>query len=237
MRLDRLISDQRRQAERVRITAHQGSIDTIAGGDVARDGEYLCACIGLFSFPQLVLLGDSYARSRMPMPYIPGFLSYRELPVLVKAYKQLGIRPDIVLIDGQGIAHPRGLGLAAHLGVVLGVPTIGCAKSHLYGTYTMPSAKRGSRRVMKSGRQSIGVVLRTRDNVKPLFVSPGHLVDIHDSLRIVLRVARGYRLPEPIRYAHKMAGLFARRKAGKAQEAHYEKKRHRYHEDSRKGGV
>jgi deoxyribonuclease V len=149
------------------------------------------------------------------MPYVPGFLSYRELPVLVKAYKKLEIRPDIMLIDGQGIAHPRGLGLAAHLGVVLNVPAIGCAKSPLYGTFSMPGAKRGSHRVIRSGRQSIGVVLRTRDNVKPLFVSPGHLVDIHDSLRIVLRAARGYRLPEPIRYAHKMAGKFARQRVGR----------------------
>jgi deoxyribonuclease V len=215
LRLDRLISDQRRQVERVRITPHQGGIATIAGADVALDGNHLCACIGLFSFPKLSLLGDSYTRLRAPMPYIPGFLSYRELPVLAKAYKKLGIRPDIMLIDGQGIAHPRGLGLAAHLGVVLGVPAIGCAKSHLFGNYSMPGAKRGSHRLIRSGRQSIGVVLRTRDNVKPLFVSPGHLVDIHDSLRIVLKATRGYRLPEPIRYAHKMAGIFARQKTGR----------------------
>jgi deoxyribonuclease V len=214
LRLDRLINDQRRQVERVRITPHQGGIATIAGADVAPDGEYLCACIGLFSFPRLSLLGDSYARLRAPMPYVPGFLSYRELPVLVRAYKKLGIKPDIMLVDGQGIAHPRGLGLAAHLGVVLGVPAIGCAKSPLHGTYSLPGAKRGSHRVIRSGRQSIGFVLRTRDNVKPLFVSPGHLVDIHDSLRIVLSVARGYRLPEPIRYAHKMAGKFARQELG-----------------------
>ena len=214
MRLDRLINDQKRKARSVRISAHQGDIATIAGADVGRAGDHLLACIGLFSYPQLSLLGDSYARMRAPMPYVPGFLSYRELPVLVKAYRKLKHSPDVMLIDGQGIAHPRGLGLAAHLGVVLGIPTIGCAKSHLYGTYSVPGPKRGAYRTIRSGRQSIGIVLRTRDDVKPLFVSPGHLVDIRDCMRIVLRVARRYRLPEPIRYAHRMAGMYARQIAG-----------------------
>ena len=219
MRLDRLISDQKSKAQGVRVCRHDGVITTVAGADVAQRGEYLFACIGLFSFPALVLLGDSFARLRATMPYVPGFLSYRELPVLVKAYKRLNVKPNVLLVDGQGIAHPRGLGLAAHLGVVLGVPTIGCAKSHLYGEYRMPAPKRGSHKALRIGRRSIGVVLRTRDNVKPLFVSPGHLVDIHDCLRIVLRVARKYRLPEPIRYAHRMAGMRARQDVGQGKQA------------------
>lgn len=212
MRLDRLVYDQKQLAERVKVITHEGHIATVAGADVARSGEHLFSCIGVFSFPGLDLLCDSYARLRAAMPYVPGFLSYRELPVLVRAYKKLKQKPDVMLIDGQGIAHPRGLGLASHLGAVLGVPTIGCAKSHLYGKYTLPGAKRGSYTVMKSGRQSIGIVVRTHDNVKPLFVSPGHLVDIRDCLRIVLRVTKRYRLPEPIRYAHKMAGVSARQR-------------------------
>jgi deoxyribonuclease V len=234
LRLDRLITDQQNKTKNVKICAYQGNIATVAGADVAQQGEFLFACIGVFSFPRLSLLGDSYACLRASMPYIPGFLSYRELPVIVKAYRNLKVRPDIMLIDGQGIAHPRGLGLATHLGVVLDTPTIGCAKSHLYGEYRMPGAKRGAHRAMRSGHQRIGVVLRTRNNVKPLYVSPGHLVDIHDCMRIVLRVARRYRLPEPIRYAHKMAGMFARQKSGKT---YHGTKRGDYRGNDRIGGT
>jgi deoxyribonuclease V len=143
------------------------------------------------------------------MPYIPGFLSYRELPVLKKAFKKVTLEPDVILDDGQGIAHPRRLGLASHLGVVLGLPTIGCAKSHLFGQYDMPGATRGMYTVMKDGDEKIGIVLRTRDNVKPLFVSPGHLVSADDCLSVVLKATTRYRIPEPIRYAHRMARLKA----------------------------
>jgi deoxyribonuclease V len=168
--------------------------------------------VGVFDFPALSLLCASHARLRAAIPYVPGFLSYRELPVLLKAFRKLREKPDVTLVDGQGIAHPRGLGLASHLGVVLGIATVGCAKSHLYGTYTEPAAKRGACTVMKGAHGSIGLVIRTRDNVKPLYVSPGHLVDMGDCLRIVLGATKKYRLPEPIRYAHRMAGIVARKK-------------------------
>jgi deoxyribonuclease V len=193
----------------VRVTALQGNITSVAGADVSKRGEHLFACIGVFSYPELSLLSESYARLRAAVPYVPGFLSYRELPVLIRAFTKLRRKPDVILVDGQGIAHPRGLGVASHLGVVLEVATIGCAKSHLYGTYTEPGEKRGAYTVMRRDRQGIGMVIRTRDNVKPLFVSPGHLVDMSDCLRIVLSATKRYRLPEPIRYAHKMAGKSA----------------------------
>jgi len=205
-----LLKDQRETAQRVVIEAYKQRIATIAGADVAMAGEYLLSCIVVFSFPDLGLLYESCAKSRMVMPYVPGFLSYRELPVLIKAYKKIKRKPNLILVDGQGIAHPRRLGLASHLGVLLNTPTIGCAKSHLFGDYVMPGMKRGSYALMTHGRERIGVVLRTRDNVKPLFISPGHLVDIRDCLRIVLKATTRYRLPEPIRYAHKMAGLRAK---------------------------
>jgi len=184
-------------------------VSTIAGADVARKGDHLFAWVGVFSFPDLQLLGSGCARSRETMPYIPGFLSYRELPVLKEAFKMVELKPDVVLVDGQGIAHPRRLGLASHLGVVLGLPTIGCAKSHLFGQYDVPGAERGMYTVMKNGDEAIGIVLRTRDNVKPLFVSPGHLVSTDDCLTVVLKATTRYRIPEPIRYAHKMARLKA----------------------------
>lgn len=210
MKLDRLIKDQRKLAECVSVTPLKKSLTTIAGVDVSISKEYLFASIGIFSFPGLELVEDGYAKSRESMPYVPGFLSYRELPVLVRAFETTSVIPDLVLVDGQGIAHPRGLGLASHLGVVLGYPTIGCAKSHLYGTYTMPGHTRGSYRSMRANGRQIGLVLRTREGVKPLFVSPGHLVEIDDCFRIVLSATTRYRIPDPIRYAHKMAGLRAR---------------------------
>ena len=212
MRLDRLVNDQKRIASRVRVRALRGNVHSVAGADVAIGRTYLVACIGVFDFPALNLLCVSHARLRTAMPYVPGFLSYRELPVLLKAFRKLRKKPDVTLVDGQGIAHPRGLGLASHLGVALGISTIGCAKSHLYGTYTEPALKRGAYTVMKGTHGSIGLVIRTRDNAKPLYVSPGHLVDMDDCLRIVLGATKQYRLPEPIRYAHRMAGITARKK-------------------------
>lgn len=130
---------------------------------------------------------------------------------MIRAYRKIEPKPDVLLVDGQGIAHPRGLGLASHLGVVLNVPTIGCAKSRLFGTYEEPRVQRGACRPLLNERQQIGIVIRTRDSVKPLYVSPGHLVDFDDCLRIVLRLTKGFRLPEPIRYAHRMAGIRARK--------------------------
>jgi len=147
-----------------------------------------------------------HARLKEKMPYVPGFLSYRELPVMVKAYYRLKKKPELMLIDGQGIAHPRGLGLASHAGIVLRLPTIGCAKSHLYGNYTMPALERGSYKYLEKEGKKIGLVLRTRSDVKPLFVSPGHLVDLRDCRRFVLLTTVKYRIPEPIRFAHRGAG-------------------------------
>jgi deoxyribonuclease V len=210
LKLNQLIKDQHKLARCVKVKPLQKQIRTVAGADVSIRKEYLFSWIGLFSYPELELIESGYAKLRETMPYIPGFLSYRELPVLVKAFKHMDTKPDLVLVDGQGIAHPRGLGLGSHLGVALGYPTIGCAKSHLYGAYTMPGLTRGSYRAMKADGRQIGIVLRTRDNVKPVFVSPGHRVDFDDCLRVVLSVTPRYRIPEPIRYAHKMAGLKAR---------------------------
>jgi len=194
----------------VKITAYTRLLTKIAGVDAARTKAHLCACIGVFTFPDLHLLDQAYAKTRVTMPYVPGFLSYRELPVLVKAFKNVGTKPDLILVDGQGIAHPRRMGIASHLGVILNVPTIGCAKSHLFGEYGMPGPERGQFTVMSHKGQRLGIVLRTRMNVKPLFISPGYLVDIRNCLDIVLEVTTRYRLPEPIRYAHRMAGLRAR---------------------------
>jgi deoxyribonuclease V len=214
LRLDRLIQDQNKIAQHIRIKPCNRSLTKIAGIDAARSGTHLYSCIGVFSFPDLYLLDHACVRARVVMPYIPGFLSYRELPVFVKAFKRVKIKPDLILVDGQGITHPRRTGIASHLGVILNVPTIGCAKSHLFGTYVMPGHQRGQFAPVHHAGEVIGIVLRTRGDVKPLFVSPGHLVDIGDCLDIVLRATTRYRLPEPIRYAHRTAGLKARSMSG-----------------------
>ncbi|UCG29117.1 MAG: endonuclease V [candidate division WOR-3 bacterium] len=183
---------------------------SVAGADVACRRGYLYCAICVLSFPELRLIEESHARMREKMPYVPGFLSFRELPVMIKAYRKLRKKPSLLLVDGQGIAHPRGLGLASHAGVVLGLPTVGCAKSHLYGNYEVPGPERGSYSFLKVDGKNIGLVLRTRSKVKPLFVSPGHLVDLLVCRSVVLSTATRYKIPEPLRFAHRRAGHWAK---------------------------
>ena len=210
MKIAGLIKDQLETAKRVRITPLRNDIWNVAGADVAAAKGYLYCSIGLFSFPDIELLEEKTARIRETMPYVTGFLSFRELPALVAAFQKLRSKPCLLMVDGQGIAHPRGLGLASHAGVVLASPTIGCAKSHLYGRYRMPGPDRGAYEYLERNERTIGLVLRTRSNVKPLFVSPGHLVDLGDCLRIVLATTLKYRIPEPLRFAHRTAGQQAK---------------------------
>jgi deoxyribonuclease V len=205
-----LIKEQLETARRVRITPLKNDIYNVAGADVAAANGHLYCSIGVFSFPDIELLEEEGARIPETIPYVTGFLSFRELPALVVAYQKLRNKPCLLMVDGQGIAHPRGLGLASHAGVVLGSPTIGCAKSHLYGRYKMPKPERGAYEYLKRDGDTIGLVLRTRTNVKPLFISPGHLVDVGDCLRIVLATTTKYRIPEPLRFAHRTAGQQAK---------------------------
>lgn len=211
MLADHIKLNQIRLAKKLRIQKVQKAVRYIAGVDVAVSGGNLVGCMGVFTFPQLKLVEHAEAVSKSPMPYIPGFLSYREIPVLIRCYKKIKTKPDLILVDGQGIAHPRSLGLASHLGLLLDTPTIGCAKSHLCGEFTDPGSKRGSSEPLKAGDKTIGLVLRTRHRTKPLFISPGHLVNIEDCRQFVLSSLRKYRIPEPIRFAHITAGAEARR--------------------------
>ncbi|MEO0095135.1 MAG: endonuclease V [candidate division WOR-3 bacterium] len=176
----------------------------IAGIDVGINGKNLVAAIVLFSYPKLNLIDKVWAVKKETYPYIPNFLAFRELPVILKAYKKLNKKPDLILVDGQGIAHPRGCGIATHLGVILNKPTIGCAKSYLFGEFRMPERKRGKWKPITFNGEKIGIVLRTRDDVKPVFVSPGHKVNFSDCIKYILAVTQ-FRIPEPIRYAHILA--------------------------------
>ncbi len=184
----------------------------VAGCDssYSRKMGLVVAVFVTFSYPELELLEVGSALRKVEFPYIPTYLSFRELPALLKAYKNLRVEPDLILVDGQGIAHPRGLGLASHLGVLLDRPTIGVAKSPLFGEFEMPGPLRGESSPILDGGRVIGAVLRTRTNVKPLFVSPGHRVTVEDSIKYVLELSRGYRLPEPIRYADRISRKLAK---------------------------
>ncbi|MBF0519427.1 MAG: endonuclease V [Nitrospirae bacterium] len=192
----------------------KGSIRHIAGVDAAFIDNSIIAAACLYEFTpdkeiskkHLQKTDEKTVLRNVEFPYIPGFLSFREAPAMIEALRALESTPDVILVDGQGIAHPRGFGLASHIGVLMGLPTIGCAKSRLIGNYTEPDTVKGSTSELLIGIKKVGTVLRSRNNVKPLFISPGHLVDFNDSVRIVLECTTNYRLPQPIRCAHNLAG-------------------------------
>lgn len=157
------------------------------------------------SYPELTLLDHAVVKKTIPMPYIPGLLSFREIPMLLDAWEKLEKKPDLVIADGIGIAHPRRFGIASHLGVLLGIPTIGCAKSVLTGVYEEPEQAPGSFSYLYdkyNKTEIIGAALRTKERVKPVFVSPGHLITLEESIAFVQESIRKHRLPEETRYAH-----------------------------------
>ena len=183
-------------------------VRTVAGADVHFPSrERVRAAVVLLTFPGLEPLSESVHEGPCTFPYIPGLLSFREIPPILEALSGIEGEPDLLLCDGQGIAHPRGLGLASHLGLLIDVPTIGCAKSPLYGDFDHPPPAKGSRVPIRDPRgRTIGAVLRTRDSTKPLYVSVGHRIDLRTAVRMVLATTTRYRIPEPLRAAHRLAG-------------------------------
>jgi deoxyribonuclease V len=178
-------------------------VNYIAGVDVSilPDNTARAAIITI-SYPKLEIVEIETSLERVAFPYIPGLLSFREIPLLAMVLTRLSIEPDIILVDGQGIAHPRGLGLASHLGLLTNTPTIGCAKSLLCGEYNPVGENPGSYTNIMYNNEIIGVALRTKRNSKPLIISVGHKVDLINSIDWVMRSCKGYRLPEPTRLAH-----------------------------------
>jgi deoxyribonuclease V len=232
--LKEAVSLQRRLRDRILLKNKLGSVKLIAGADMSIDDERGLGYAGVivYFFPDLVEVERQHAKAKLNFPYVPGLLAFREAPVLIKAFAKIRNVPDVILFDGQGIAHPRGLGIASHMGLILGKPTIGCAKSRLIGEYEEPgnnvgdwsplvkviasnvchceerkrrSNLMGLLRPPKGPRNDlgaiIGAVLRTRKNVKPIFVSPGHLIDLRTSIKIVLSCSDGFRIPKPTREA------------------------------------
>jgi deoxyribonuclease V len=200
------IALQRALTPRVRLTPGPRTVRLFAGTDVAfsPDGGQVIAGVVIWDARERVVVEQRVARVACGLPYIPGLLSFRELPGVLAALRKLTIEPQVVLCDAQGVAHPRRLGLASHLGLWLERPTVGCAKSRLCGEYREPGAEQGSQAELRHNGERVGTVLRTRSNVKPLFVSPGHLVDHASAVRLTLAAAGRYRLPEPTRLAHQL---------------------------------
>lgn len=184
-----------------------GTVRRVAGTDVAfeQQGRVTRAAAAVLSFPDLELIEHALVRRPTCFPYVPGLLSFREIPAVLDALARLRTIPDLILCDGQGIAHPRRLGLASHLGVVTGLPTIGVAKSRLIGEHDEPGRAKGSRVPLFDGKEIIGVVLRTRTDVRPVYVSIGHRVSLQTAVRYTMACVTRYRLPETTRWADKLA--------------------------------
>ncbi len=186
-------------------------IESVAGIDVHFPSRKTArAAIVVLSFPELEPIESFAVECPCEMPYIPGLLSFREIPPILEAWKNLDSAPSIALCDSHGTAHPRGLGMASHLGLLLDIPTIGCAKSHLYGSFEDPGPSKGDRSPVRdrTGR-IIGTVLRTRDNVRPVYVSIGHMIDLRRAVGITIACTPRYRIPSPLRAAHRLAGEYS----------------------------
>lgn len=182
-------------------------VATVAGVDVSIKPETARAAIVVLRYPELTPVEAVTADAPLVFPYIPGLLSFREGPAVLAAWSQLQNKPDLLMFDGQGIAHPRGIGIAAQMGLWLERPTIGVAKSRLYGRHAEVGPQRGDQAdlIDKNGNV-IGAVLRAREKTNPLYISPGHLMDVQHAVEFVMACSAGYRLPEPTRWAHKVAG-------------------------------
>jgi deoxyribonuclease V len=184
------------------------AIEVIAGVDVSVKNEQSQAAVVVMTYPGFLVIETVLARRPTPFPYIPGLLSFREGPVLEEAFESLKTEPDVFLFDGMGIAHPRRIGIASHMGLWLGRPTIGCGKTLLCGRYKDLGEEKGSFAPLVDKGETIGVALRTRTAKNPMFISPGHMADIPTAAELVLRCSPKFRLPEPIRLAHNAAGQF-----------------------------
>ena len=198
------IKIQKRLRSRLDFKKLSSTIRYVAGTDVSfsKRSGLVWAGVLVFRYPELDRVEEKWAQGKASFPYIPGLLSFRELPILLKAMKRLESGPELILCDGQGVAHPRGLGLASHLGLLVDKPTIGCAKSRLVGEFIDVGKKKGSCANLWYNGQVVGAVVRTRQGVKPLFISPGNRITLDESVKMALSCCGGYRMPEPTRQAH-----------------------------------
>ncbi len=201
-KISNLIRIQKELSKKIVVKKLSKIPNLVAGFDLSFLSKNEALAVGVvLRYPSLEMVELKWTTARVDMAYIPGLLSFREGPAIEKVYSLLESDPDLLFFDGQGIAHPRGIGLASHMAVTLSKPAIGVAKSHLYGHYTLPQKVKGNFTYLTERKRKIGVVLTTKDNVKPLFISPGSYVDLSDCVYYTLSTCRGYKLPEPTRLA------------------------------------
>ncbi len=203
---------QTRLASRVVCEGDPGDVRYVAAADVAfldrpyrRQPTLARAGVALLSYPELEPIEQHVVEAPVAFPYVPGLLSFREIPILSRAFAKLEREPDLLLVDGQGYAHPRRFGIACHVGLLADIPTIGVAKSRLCGEHAVPALEAGATAELLDRGEVIGLVVRTREGVSPLYVSIGHRIELRQAADWVLRLCRGYRLPEPIRLADKLS--------------------------------
>jgi len=198
---------------KIRLNSSTREVHLVAGADASfsKAEGLVHGAVSILSFPNLELVERKTATLRLSFPYIPGLLTFREGPVLLECFKGIKNTPDVVLFDGQGVAHPRRMGIATHLGILLDRPSIGCAKTPLYGGFRLPANSKGAYEYVKDEEGDvIGACLRTRPGVKPVFVSVGNRIDLLTAIDIVLRCTKRYRIPEPLRDAHRWTKVNAR---------------------------
>ena len=205
---------QKKLRERVRIEPLKKKVETIAGADISfnKFSPVVYAGLVVMRLPSLEVIEEVGVVSETEFPYVPGLLSFRESPSVLEAWSKLKTEPDAVMFDGQGIAHPRRVGIASHVGLIINRPTLGCAKSVLVGKYEEPDEERGSwtELVDPKNGETVGAALRTKTRTQPIFVSPGHLIDLEGAIKLTLASDGGYRQPEPTRRAHLLVNALRR---------------------------
>ncbi len=204
MSVEEAIQIQEALKSRIILKKPFSKVETVGGGDVSysKSEDLLFGTIVVLSFPDMEILGTATCDGKISFPYIPTLLSFREGPILIKTFQKLKVKPDVMVYDGHGIAHPRGVGLASHMGLWLDLPSIGCAKTPLLDEFVPPGPSRGSFEWIRREGKNVGAVLRTKEKVKPLFISPGHRIDLSTSIHLILQICKGFRIPEPLRKAH-----------------------------------
>jgi deoxyribonuclease V len=196
---------QRALAGQVRETPLPGPVETVAGVDVSVRGDRVQTAIVTVRLPDLAVVDQTTWQGPVVFPYVPGLLSFRELPAILPALEQLRVWPDVFMTDSQGRAHPRRIGLACHLGVLLDRPALGVAKSRLTGTYAEPDPEKGASSALVDAGEQVGTVVRTRSGVKPVYVSVGHRLTLDEAVALTLACTTRYKLPEPTRLAHRLS--------------------------------
>lgn len=205
----------------ISLSPFSGEITTIAGADIShnKNSEIVYAGIVILSYPQMIVQSYSLVEDKTKFPYIPGYLGFREVPALLKAWEQLPTKPDVMVLDGQGITHPRQMGIAAHFGLLTDWSSIGCAKSMLYGNFPdLENKKFSNSTIIDRNNNVLGYALRTKDKVEPVYISPGHKVSIPQSLEIIKNCVQHHRIPEPTRLAHNYVNLL---RTGKLKPGYY----------------